>query len=343
MELEQLMQESIEIQEKEFYSKKFYYSYSSLNKLLWNPQVFYQMYVLGLKEEKTDAHLVQGKLIHLLLLEPEKFAQNFMLSPSTLPTGNLRTVLDRVYRHHIELARSGDQREELEEFKDAILDVLRDMNYHQSLKTDLQRLDKIFTAESLNYWSFLKTRGSKTLVDQETYDFCASAVEIIKTNKQVCNLIGCDSTDFDNREVFNEMMFNVDLPGKDYGFKGIIDNIVVDHDNKTIYINDIKTTSKDLKDFPESIEYYSYWLQCVMYMIMAGGYFNKLIEQDGYQVKFHFVVIDRAYQTYAFPVTESTMTKWLDRFGKVIETAEWHYVNRSYDLPYEFAKGLVTL
>lgn len=343
MELEQLMQESIAIQEKEFYAKKFYYSYSSLNKLLWNPQVFYQMYVLGLKEEKTDAHLVQGKLIHLLLLEPEKFAENFILSPSTLPTGNLRTVLDRVYRHHVELARSGDQRVELEEFKDAILDILRDMNYHQSLKTDQQRLDKIFVAESLSYWSFLKTRGNKTLVDQETYDFCGSAVEIIKTNKQVCNLIGCDSTDFDNREVVNEMMLNVDLPGKDYGFKGIIDNIVVDHDNKTIFINDIKTTSKDLKDFPESIEYYSYWLQCVMYMIMAGMYFNYLIEQQGYQVKFHFVVIDRAYQTYAFPVTESTMTKWLDRFGKVIETAEWHYVNRSYDLPYEFAKGLVAL
>jgi hypothetical protein len=344
MELEELMQESIEIQEKEFYSKKFYYSYSSLNKLLWNPQVFYQMYVLGLKEEKTDAHLVQGKLIHLLLLEPEKFAENFMLSPTTLPTGNLRLVIDRVYRHHVELSRNGDPREKLEEFDLAILDIMKDMGYHQSLKTDQQRLDKILTTEAHYYWSFLKTKGNKALVDQETYNFCQSAVEIIKTNKQVCNLIGCNAvSDFDNREVMNEVMFNVDLPGKNYGFKGIIDNIVVDHDNKTIYINDIKTTSKDLKDFSESIEYYSYWMQCVMYMIIVGNHFNHLIDQQGYQVKFHFVVIDRAYQTYAFPVTEKTMTKWLDQFGKVIETAEWHYVNRSYDLPYEFAKGLVAL
>lgn len=343
MELEQLMQEGIELQEKEFYAKKFFYSYSSLNKLLWNPQVFYQMYVLGLKEEKTDAHLVQGKLIHLLLLEPEKFAENFMLSPSTLPTGNLRTVLDRVYRHHVELTRSGDDRTELEEFRDAILDILRDMNYHQSLKTDQQRLDKIFITESLNYWAFLKTRGNKTLVDQETYDFCASAVEIIKTNKDVCHLIGCDVTDFDNREVVNELELTIDFPDKSYGFKGIIDNIVVDHNSKIIYVNDIKTTSKDLKDFSESIEYYSYWMQCVIYMIMASKYFNYLVEQQQYQMKFHFVVIDRTYQTYAFPVSESTMTKWLDRFGKVLEQAEWHYVNRSYDLPYEFAKGLVVL
>jgi len=343
MELEQLMQESIEIQEKDFYSRKFYYSYSSLNKLLWNPQVFYQMYVLGLKEEKTDAHLVQGKLIHLLLLEPEKFAENFILSPTTLPTGNLRVVIDRVYRHHQELSRNGDQREKLEEFDQAILDIMRDINYHQSLKTDQQRLDKILTSEAFNYWSFLKMRGDKTLVDQDTYDFCSSAVDIIKTNKDVCRLIGCNTTEFDNREIMNEVAFQLDLPTKNYGLKGIVDNIVIDHDAKTIFINDIKTTSKDLKDFPESIEYYSYWLQCVIYMIMSSMHFNQLIEQQGYQVKFHFVVIDRAYQTYAFPVTEKTMTKWLDQFGKVIETAEWHYVNRSYDLPYEFAKGLVAL
>ena len=36
------------------------------------------------------------------------------------------------------------------------------MIYHQSLKTDQQRLDKIFTAESYNYWAFLKTKGTKT-------------------------------------------------------------------------------------------------------------------------------------------------------------------------------------
>jgi hypothetical protein len=343
MELEELMQESIEIQEKSFYASKFYYSYSSLNKLIWNPQVFYQMYVLGLKEERLDTHLVQGKLIHLLLLEPEKFEKEFMVSPATLPSGNLRIVIDRVYRHHAELSRNGDPREKLEEFVGAVLDVMKDMNYHQSLKTDQQRLDKIFTAEAANYWSFLKTKGSKTLIDEETYKFCSSAVEIVKTNKAICSLIGCNISEFDNIEVINEQMLQMDIPDKIFGLKGIIDNIVIDHDKKIIYVNDIKTTSKDLKDFPESVEYYSYWLQCVVYMIMISGLYPKLIEENKYQVKFHFVVIDRAFQTYSFPVTETTLNKWLDRFKTVLETAEWHYVNRSYDLPYEFAKGNVVL
>ena len=49
-QFEDLMQESVQHLEKDFYKQKFYFSYSSLNKLLWNPAVFYQLYVMGLKE-----------------------------------------------------------------------------------------------------------------------------------------------------------------------------------------------------------------------------------------------------------------------------------------------------
>lgn len=342
MELESIMQESVELMEKEFYNKKMYFSYSSLNKLTWNPQVFYQMYVLGMKEERVESHLVQGKIIHALLLEEDKFNDLFIVSPTSLPTGNLRTVVDRVFNHYKELSRNGDPREKLEEFDKAILDVLVDMNYHQSLKTDQQRLDKILTPEAFNYWAFLQMKQDKIIIDADTLKFCQSAVEIIKTNQHVCNLIGMNITEFDNKQVINESYIELDLAKKDYGLKGIIDNIVIDHDNKVIYINDIKTTSKDLKDFSESIEYYSYWMQAVIYMTLVSKELDNLVE-SGYTARFHFVVIDRAFQSYAFPVTEKTMNSWLDRFNAILEKAEWHYHNKNYELPYEFAQGLVVL
>ena len=338
MELEALMQESVEHLQKDFYNRKFYFSYSSLSKLLWNPAVFYQMYVLGLKDERMESHLVQGKVIHALLLEEDKFNEYFIISPTTLPTGNLRTVVDRVWQ----MRPIGDEREKLEEYQDVILDVMKEMNYHQSLKTDQQRLDKVLTGEAFNYWAFLQKKGSKTLVDQETVDFCKSAVELIKTNQQLCTLIGCGITDFDNKEVHNEMPLQVDINNRTFGLKGIIDNLVIDHDQKTIFVNDIKTTSKDLKDFPESVDFYNYWLQAVIYVTLVSIRYAYLIDQ-GYQLKFHFVVIDRAFQTYAFPVTEGTLKVWLDKLNEVIETADWHYTNRSYELPYQFAKGLVAL
>jgi hypothetical protein len=342
MELEDLMQESIKIMENDFYGKKFYFSYSSLNKLMWNPQSFYQTYVLGNREERTDAHLVNGKIIHGLLLEPEKFDDNFIISPDNLPTGNTRTVVDRVYAHHVELAKNGDERTNLVEFTDAIIDILKDMNLHQSLKTDQQRIDKIFTPEAVSYWNFLRSKGSKTLIDKETYDFCNTGVNLIKLNKRVCKLLGCNLNEFDNLEVYNELPLTCEINGKPFGLKGIIDNIVIDHDQKILYINDVKTSSKELKDFPESVDFYNYWLQSSIYVSMVITNFGQYISQ-GYNLKFNFIVIDKNYQVYPFEVSDNTLTSWVGRLETVLNKAEWHYINKEYDLPYDFAVGKITL
>ena len=342
MELENIMEESIQIMEKDFYNKPFNFSYSSLNKLMWNPQAFYQMYVLGNREEKTESYLVNGKIIHALLLEEDKFHDQFIVSPANLPTGSTRSVVDRVFYHAQELQANGDARTEFTEFSDAVLDVLKDINLHQSLKTDQQRIDKMYTPDAMNYWDFLKAKGNKTLIDQENYDFCKTGVDLIKMNKQICDLIGCNITDFSNKEVFNEIPVDVQMNDKPFGLKGIVDNLVIDHDKKIIYVNDIKTTSKDLKDFPESIEFYNYWLQAAIYCTMIGIKFINLID-GGYQFKFHFVVIDRAYQVYPFPVSDNTLNNWFSKMTDVLQKAHWHYENKSYELPYDFAIGKVVL
>jgi len=342
MELEDLMNQSIKIMENDFYAKPFKFSYSSLNKLMWNPQAFYQMYVLGNREEKTESYLVNGKIIHCLLLEPEKFDDQFIVSPNALPTGNTKTVIDRLYAHHVELANNGDERTNLVEFSNAILDILKDMDLHQSLKTDVQRLDRILVPEGVSYWNYIRTKGDKTLINQESYDFCKTGVDLIKLNKEVCSLIGCDINEFSNKEVYNELPAEVDMTDKPFGLKGIIDNVVIDHDKQIIYINDIKTTSKELKDFPESIEFYNYWMQAAIYSTIIAIKFIHLIDR-GYQFQFHFVVIDKNYQVYPFLVTENTLNQWFDRFNQTIEKAHWHYANKNYDLPYDFALHKITL
>lgn len=343
MVVEEIMSpENGELKQKEFYEKEFKFSYSSLSKLIWNPVAFFQHYILGIKEEKLENHLVQGKLIHCLLLEKDKVDQYFIMSPVTLPTGNSRTVIDRVFNHYLELSKSGDTRTELSDFSDAIIDVLKDMDYYQSLKTDAQRLDKVITPETSNYWEFLKKKGNKIIIDQETMKFCTDAVEIVKTNTAVCELIGLNVTEFDNKLVLNEETMEMDIRNRPFGLKGIIDNIVIDHDNKLIYVNDLKTSSKDLADFPETVEYYNYWLQAIIYCTLIVDKYQDLFD-NGYKMKFHFVVIDRMFQSYAFPVSESTLNSWLDRLNTTLNQAEWHYTNKNYLLPYKFATGEVVL
>lgn len=340
--MEDLMQESMFAAQEEFYSKKFYFSYSSLNKLLWNPMVFYQMYVMGIKEESASPSLTAGKVIHALLLSEDVFKEQYIISPESIPSGNTKLVVDRVFAHHKELAKNGDVRTELMDYSDAILDVLQDINLHQNLKTDLQRIDKIVSSETLSYWQFLRSSGNKQIIDVNTYNYCLEATEVIKENPQLNKLMGLDSSVFDAVEVFNEVEFQKDMDKYPFGLKGIVDNLVVNHDEKMIYINDLKTTSKELKDFSESIEYYSYWMQAAVYTILVYLNYGYLIDQ-GYQVKFHFVVIDKNFMTYAFPVSQETQEKWVDRFHEVIEIAKYHYTNRKFGLPYKFCTNQVIL
>ena len=187
-----------------------------------------------------------------------------------------------------------------------------------------------------------RVKGNKTIIDQASYEFCLTAVDLIKTNNQVCTLLGCNITEFDNKEVFNEIPLNCKINSKPFGIKGIIDNLVFDHDKKIIYINDVKTTSKDLKDFPETVEFYSYWMQAAIYGTMVGVKFIDLIDA-GYVMKFHFIVIDRSFNAYPFLVSDNTMNSWFTKFMDVLEKASWHYQNRDYTLPYEFAVGNVIL
>jgi hypothetical protein len=219
---------------------------------------------------------------------------------------------------------------------------MKDMNYHQALKTDHQRLDKAITAETRNYWAFLKSKGNKTLIDKETHDFCYNAVELIKTDKSICKLIGCNLTEFDNVQVFNELPLSCNIANKSFGLKGIVDNLVIDHNQKIVYINDVKTTSKDLKDFSETVEFYSYWMQAAIYTTMVAVRFQNYMS-TGYELKFHFVVVDKNFQTYAFPVRQSTLEQWFDRLSTSLDKAEWHYTNKSYDLPYDFATKSIAL
>jgi hypothetical protein len=334
----------IQSAEDKFYSEYFYFSYSSMNKLLWNPVVFYQLYVMKLKDEKTSPALTNGKLIHLLLLNEHDFKDEYIISADSLPAGNTKTVIDRLYVHYKELVKNGDERVKLEDFNNAILDILLDMNLHQSLKTDVQRIEKIINKETINYWEFLVTSLNKTVIDQQTYDYCVKAVDVIKNTPEFSNLMGLNVTEFDNIEVFNEIELREKLTNHVFGLKGILDNLVINHDNKTICINDLKTTSKELKDFPESVEYYSYWLQAVIYCILVSLKYSDLIEKQGYKLSFNFVVLDKNLLAYSFPVSEDTLKIWFDRFkDEALTPSIYHYTNKKYYLPYKFCTKQVVI
>jgi hypothetical protein len=83
-------------------------------------------------------------------------------------------------------------------------------------------------------------------------------------------------------------------------------------------------------------------MQAAIYSSLIGIKYIDLIDA-GYEVKFHFIVIDRNFQVYPFLVSNNTLNSWFTRLTQALEKANWHYINKSYDLPYDFATGRMTL
>jgi hypothetical protein len=322
-----------------FYKKDFYFSYSSINKLLFSPRMFYNHYVLKQKEDSTDSHLVIGRVLHCLLLEPENFDNQFAVMTSKIPSENNKKIIDNIFRNYLV---NQNNTLTLEDYSKDILTHLLTINLHQSLKTDQQRLDKILTDENNEYFEFLKLSLGKTVIDQTILDNCKMSLDVIKANDNVRALLQLDKIQEDDEiEVYNELIVSMSDKNLPFGFKGVLDNVVVDHNLKTIFINDLKTSGKSIQDFPESVDYYKYWIQGTIYVMLASEKFLK--DKQDWNVQLTFIVIDKYNQVYPYQVSSESLNKWKIDFEKIVTQIKWHYDNKQYNLPYDLALGNVKL
>jgi len=322
-----------------FYKKEFNFSYSSINKLLFSPRMFYNHYVLKEKEDSTDSHLVIGRVLHCLLLEPANFDDQFAVMTSKIPSENNKKIIDNIFRNYLV---NQNNTLTLEDYSKDILTHLLTINLHQSLKTDQQRLDKILTDENNEYFEFLKLSLGKTVIDETILDNCKKSLDVIKANNDVRALLQLDKIqENDEIEVYNELIVSMSDKNLPFGFKGVLDNVVVDHNSKTIFINDLKTSGKSIQDFPESVDYYKYWIQGAIYVMLASEKFLK--DKQDWNVQLTFIVIDKYNQVYPYQVSSESLNKWKIDFEKIVTQIKWHYDNKQYNLPYDLALGNVKL
>jgi len=319
-----------------FYAKKdFCFSYSSLNKLLFSPSLFYKEYILFDREVRTDKHLVEGKLVHCLLFEPEGVKEKFSITPGKAPSDSVRKVLKDMSLHT-------DAKKLFDVPSEIVLSSLKEMNLYQSLKTDEQRIVKIIKDEFEPYWEFL-SNTNVDVIDQDTLTKCEEKVEAIRENKDVLALFEQQQSDFelDPIETHAEKYLKSELKDKDFGLHGYIDFYKIDHEKFEVTICDLKTTSKTISDFKDTVDFYNYWLQAAIYMKLVYDTLGENAEK--YTITFKFVVIDTYKQVYVFDVTQETMDAWVSGLEGVIKVGAHHYDKRNYQLPYDFLTGNIKL
>lgn len=316
-------------------------SASSIKLLLDSPKRYYNDYVLGNKEVKKGKHFDEGSLVHCMVLEPENLNDKFINMGVPIPSENTKAVIDYL----ISLEKDDSN---IENYSTEILDYLLEINLHQSLVDDKKapfksgdekRLEKIINDNSIEYFRLMVEAREKTIVDSASWDKCYNKAKAILDNKEALFLLKkIKETD----EIRVEFAMEDEIPGIKYMLKGVLDAIKVDRENKILYISDIKTTNGLLKDFPEVVETYNYWLQGAIYKLLAqpllrGSAFD-------YKIIFNFVVVDRNDDVYCFKVNYPTLNRWVDKLTEVVnEQIEYHISNKDFTLPYDFANKLISL
>lgn len=191
LELSEILQK-----EEEFYSRGFYFSYSSITRLLNNPESFYRHYILGQKEDTESQAALEGRIVHCLVLTPELFESTYLVSPGTVPEGNPKIIIDQIFALYKTEVEGENPREEFCEYRDEILDIMKNINYFQKLVDDKEltgdqkRLNKVCTPENIGYFNFLKQALQKTIISQEMYTNCQRAAERVKNHPEAASQIG---------------------------------------------------------------------------------------------------------------------------------------------------------
>jgi hypothetical protein len=328
-----------------FYSSRFFFSYSSLSKLLYSPKSFYNYYVLGKREEKDDQYFLEGKIVHCLLLENGLFSDRYVIAPGKVPSDSVRDILSKVYALYLEEKISSSEdiipRTMLGEFKEEIFNFMVEADFNSHIKDKDKRINKVITDESIDYFEYLKSAESKKLIDVATYTKCVDIVHDLREHP-VMRIMGLHPDVYNPKNLFTEIEIRYELEDFEFSLKGTIDSLYIDHSTKTIHINDLKTTSKALSDFPIVVDTYGYWMQAAIYERLVRAVFKDKYGED-WKYVFTFVVVDKANQIYPFQVTEDTMSNWQVELQHKLREAEYHYTEKDFTLPYKFVQSQIKL
>lgn len=172
-------------------------------------------------------------------------------------------------------------------------------------------------------------------------DACKAALHSLNTNKNIQDLFSHNT--LIPKQLLNEFAFFVDLDvtlstgdSIKLPFKGKADSIIIDHENKIIYLNDLKTTSKPCETFMGgiyegvwyngSMQKLHYMRQFSCYLMMLQMYCEQILGLIDYNYKCNVIVVETTGNNKAkvFPINNSYIQYGAKEFKELICRIAFH-------------------
>jgi len=265
-------------------------SSSSLKEFSTNRKKYYKKYILNERVEDEDNKAATiGRVVETLLLEPHEFDGRFYMSTcASAPTGFMLDFVDALYKHTVNATDEfGNVSRSFEEIsRDAYADSGYKINYEAVMK-------KFIGSDAEIYYKEIREVRAKnlTVVTANDVTNAENIVTELKSNfvtAGVVNLVNSARYTINNQ-------FQIEGYGVDgHLFKSMMDKMVIDHNERTIQVYDLKCTWS-VENFYE--EYYLYrraYIQAYLYYKAAQSMTTyEESELYGYEVLYpKFIVCD---------------------------------------------------
>jgi hypothetical protein len=294
-------------------------------------------YFEGALEFKQNLSLERGSLLHLWVLEPEKF----VVSKIEKPEPAIVAVIDALYAGEGALASLGwddNPKEDLQDKRENILSTCNSMGYQMRWKDDT-RVNKILEKGS-EYYDFLCENSDMLIVSESTSEILKACMSSLHKNKTIEDLLFDDLFETD-LSTYNEeeVYFDWHDVSMDYTVKckAKIDRIVVDHKNKTYKVVDLKTTGKPMSKFPDSYKMYNYFRQAAFYDLASMHWMSERGYGDYSFEGFFFATVETSnyHISRVFRVSDQDLDLGKSEYRELLHRVAYHQATEQWENPIE--------
>lgn len=308
---------------------------------------FYRKHILKeVIEEKKHYSTVFGDLVHCLLLTPEEFHNRFAtLEVGATPKPQMKALADNLWEVTKQsMSESGQVTRDIESLLREAFDLTAfDKNGERvAFKgKSFEDVVKRFIEEGEHYYRSLRQNFGKEVIDARTYESALKTIEELNTNPITAPILGIRNSD--RYQVFYEKIFTFQYEGIDV--KAMVDLIIVDKEEKKVYIYDLKSSGWDIGTFDYNIIKNRYYLQWAMYYLAVKDWATTEYK-DFEIVPLRFIVVssDRTESPLIYTTSMRDLhhgLKGFTRQGRVhkgleqlIAEINWHTTNSIWNISY---------
>lgn len=278
------------------------------------------------KEEGISAkYLDRGTMIHMYLLQPEEFWNNYIILDYEKPKTTQQLAFCEAYFNSNEIVE-----------EDKLVSAYKASYSGNNMSKDaILKKAKELQLKFAEYIEFLDKNQKYTVISFADLNMLKKIKENIDSHIKANELL----TDQPGVECHNEFHINWEAEKQRVSCKSLLDRVKIDHANKKITLIDLKTTV-DVYNFEHSVEEYDYYRQIAFYILALTWYMkDEDYDIEDYDLEAYIVAIQSNgnNEVRVFNMlNEKELLVRKDLISETLTEISYHYQTGNWDHTREY-------